>query len=736
MRTLYLHGFASGPASKKAIFFRQRMPSLEIPDLAAGDFEHLSIKSQIVVIDELAAGDPAGAFLREAVELHLLVPGEADNEEYLAFRHALVQEAVYGELLPGERVRLHARYGEALESAHGLGGAVSPQLAYHWHAAHDLPRALAASVEAARFAASSSAYGDAHHHYEQALELWDRVPDAGERTGLDRIGLLELAASTAADSDPTRAAALMLEAVRSSDGVVDQTRAGLLKERYGRYAWLAGDGFTALEACREAVRLVSDDSPMAARARVLASLGQILMVTLLIGETKGICEQAVEAARAAGTAEIECHALDSLGVTNVYLGNLEVGLEQLRASLDLALEIGSVDEAARAQGNIVDVLSHSGRLAEAGEMAVAAFAFAEEHGLGRGIGVIDLAEGGMAFYRLGRWDRAGEMLLRASRLAVTGLPLIMVEQRVAMLDVGQGRHELAASRLATARPQTVRVVEPQLFAPLAEAAAELALWQGDAPMARAEIAAALERVDTVPAYISRLGPILALGARAEADIGELARARRDPSAVETSRAIARGHLEAMAGLRHAAADGLPNFLSQAYAWYAQCVAEVARLDGDDDPGVWAECARAFAAIPMAYPRAYSLWRGAAASLALTRDKASAGRDLREARAVAEELGARPLLDEIDALALRGGIELGDAEPSAPESAPADTLGLTHREREILTLIAEGRSNREIAEALFITEGTAGTHVSNILGKLGVRGRTEAAAVAHRLGLVN
>jgi hypothetical protein len=96
---------------------------------------------------------------------------------------------------------------------------------------------------------------------------------------------------------------------------------------------------------------------MAARARVLASLGQILMVTLLIGETKGICEQAVEAARAAGTAEIECHALDSLGVTNVYLGNLEVGLEQLRASLDLALQIGSVDEATRAQGNIVDVLS-------------------------------------------------------------------------------------------------------------------------------------------------------------------------------------------------------------------------------------------------------------------------------------------------------------------------------------------------------------------------------------------
>jgi uncharacterized protein len=58
MRTLYLHGFASGPASKKATFFHHRLPSLEIPDLSAGDFEHLSITSQLDVIDELAAGDP------------------------------------------------------------------------------------------------------------------------------------------------------------------------------------------------------------------------------------------------------------------------------------------------------------------------------------------------------------------------------------------------------------------------------------------------------------------------------------------------------------------------------------------------------------------------------------------------------------------------------------------------------------------------------------------------------
>ena len=65
---------------------------------------------------------------------------------------------------------------------------------------------------------------------------------------------------------------------------------------------------------------------------------------------------------------------------------------------------------------------------------------------------------------------------------------------------------------------------------------------------------------------------------------------------------------------------------------------------------------------------------------------------------------------------------------------ASRLGLTAREREVLALVALGRTNRQIAEELFISENTAGVHVSNILGKLGVTGRGEAAAIAYRLGL--
>ena len=102
------------------------------------------------------------------------------------------------------------------------------------------------------------------------------------------------------------------------------------------------------------------------------------------------------------------------------------------------------------------------------------------------------------------------------------------------------------------------------------------------------------------------------------------------------------------------------------------------------------------------------------------------------------LGAAPLRREIELLADRGRLGLEQpvdaaAVPEAPPS-PAASLGLTHREAEVLALVATGRTNRQIGQALFITPKTASVHVSRILAKLGVTGRGEAAAIAHRLGL--
>lgn len=99
--------------------------------------------------------------------------------------------------------------------------------------------------------------------------------------------------------------------------------------------------------------------------------------------------------------------------------------------------------------------------------------------------------------------------------------------------------------------------------------------------------------------------------------------------------------------------------------------------------------------------------------------------------VAVELGARPLREAIESLARRARIGLEGVDTA---DDAADRLGLTPREREVFALLADGRSNRQIGEMLFMAESTAGVHVSNILGKLGVTRRSEAAAVAHRLGL--
>jgi DNA-binding NarL/FixJ family response regulator len=119
--------------------------------------------------------------------------------------------------------------------------------------------------------------------------------------------------------------------------------------------------------------------------------------------------------------------------------------------------------------------------------------------------------------------------------------------------------------------------------------------------------------------------------------------------------------------------------------------------------------------------------------------------LRAAWAIAEALGAEPLAREIASLAARARLPLetepeGDAglarsTGSDPAEDEADRFGLTAREREVLALVALGRTNRQIAAELFISENTAGVHVSRILGKLEVAGRGEAAAIAYRLGMV-
>ncbi|MGW4171168.1 helix-turn-helix domain-containing protein, partial [Streptomyces chartreusis] len=160
-----------------------------------------------------------------------------------------------------------------------------------------------------------------------------------------------------------------------------------------------------------------------------------------------------------------------------------------------------------------------------------------------------------------------------------------------------------------------------------------------------------------------------------------------------------------------------------------------RADGRTTTDTWSDVVTAFEALERPYDLAQVRHRLAESLLALGGDdeRARATELLRLTRATATHLGARPLADAAAHLAQRARLSL-TAAPHLPTADPADSLGLTTRERDVLRLVSAGRTNRQIAEELFISPKTASVHVSNILGKLGVSGRGEAAAVAHRLGL--
>src|SRR3954469_24241299 len=261
--------------------------------------------------------------------------------------------------------------------------------------------------------------------------------------------------------------------------------------------------------------------------------------------------------------------------------------------------------------------------------------------------------------------------------------------------------------------------------------------------ARAAIRTGLERLADTEAMDdgARLARIFSAAAGVEADAAQQARdlGRADDEAA----AIAAAHAYADKA-REAASRPFADAMPEAAAMVLVADAEAAAATGTPDPELWARAADAWAAIDRPFRVARVRWREAEARL--TRgDRAGAELAGTDALALAQRLGAAWLVDELTALARRGRLRIQTAPavvPSpdldasdAPAAAdPAAELGLTRRERDVLALVAQGRTNRQIGEELFMAEKTASVHVSRILAKLDVRSRTEAAAVAHRLGI--
>jgi DNA-binding CsgD family transcriptional regulator len=677
--------------------------------------------------------DTFHAALREAIDHQILVRDQGSDGDRLGFRHALVQELLYADLLASERVRLHAACARAIEEhmADEPTTALTSELAYHWQAADEPERALHASIAAALGAESAAANKEAALQFERAIQLLDRLPEAATGLQLDAVALLEHAAANQLEN-PDRAVEHIQRAIGLVDPAHEPVRAGTLRAALGRYLWFSGDGTGALAACREAVRLVPAEPPTTERAQVTAGLGQILMILTHSEEAVAVTSEAVRLAAAVGAKAVESHALNTLGVLNAYLGDVEGGLAMLRRALEIAVDIGSDDDIGRAYANLQDVLIVTAAgFDEAAEIGLQTTDPTSDRNVsGVWMGVV-LTYAAWAQYLAGQWDEALKSLERARLHGMDVASAIEWEIRMASLLVGRGQFRDARRRLDQLAQLLEGAADTQWIAPTAVAEAELAIWLGDPARASASVTAGLARVQAAfGANVSRIGPMLAIGVRAAADLAERGR----PSAADnaSAREQAAGHLAQMEAIRDEIRVRWPVHLRLADPWLMLCRAECSRLEGPSDPEAWSSAVDLLQQVSMPYPSAYARFREGEALLAARRGATRARSALREAHATASALGASPLLAAVEGVARRGRVALD--EHGEARGRGAGPSGLTTREQEILALIVGGLTNREIGERLFITEKTASHHVSSILAKLGVRGRAEAAAEAVRLGL--
>lgn len=512
-------------------------------------------------------------------------------------------------------------------------------------------------------------------------------------------------------------------------------RAGLLNERLGRYAWIAGQGQVALDAYRTAMRLISAEPPSEARARAVAGLSQILMLQNHYSESRRLADEAIDLAKATGARQIEGHAINTRANDRVRDGEVDQALADLDNALRIAEEVGEVDDIDRAYCNRIDVLSVAGRLEDAVDVANAGVSVAKRLGMVTFFGTHYLCNAANLLFLLGRWDESEAARLQAEEIGAQGINEILVRELRARLALARGQFEVAGGELRALRPLAEQAADNQVIAPVHASLAELALWQRRPVDAAKIVAPGLAAV----AHSTDIQhcELYALAIRAQADIAESGRARR--SADEVARAVAQGrklHDALRRRLATIETETRSVLRPQSAAWRALCGAEMRRLEGIPDPEAWADSVQAWDALGRPYPAAYSLWRETEALLAARHNRKQAAAVLARVIDTATTLGAEPLRREAEALALRARLSLVRAVPPEPDAASqeATRLGLTAREREVLALVALGRTNRQIGTELFISEKTAGVHVSNILGKFGVSGRGEAAAHAHRLGL--
>ena len=683
-----------------------------------------SVAGRKVAHDLLAAtsgldGRQLEEALRKAVEMNVLVSGEGRY----SFRHALLGEAVYDDLLPGERVRLHAEYAAAL--AEGRASGTAAELARHARLANDLDAALNAAIRAGDEAAAVGGPDEAAQHYQQALELL-ADPARRERYAGD-VSKLAVAAAAAVTNagQPQRAAKLLGEQLAQLPADAPAYARSRMLSARADALFVTEPDEDPLTVSQQAVDLLPDDMG-GLRAKVLAVHARILSGYGRYDEAQAVGLDALAVAE-----RLDLHELVSDIVTTLS-GLKKAGpKEGLRSALADAVERAVASGAVHAEMRARFFMGRSyqdwAEYADAERWFRSAMDTAVEAGIPWApYGFEGRWQLAWVLYVNGDWDQVLELT------DVTGEhapPIAAALLESVRLLVRSARGEPVGDRARALR----RYWESEGSVAIHSAAAELAeAGRADDPHAVVDVyrdvVAVLGRI--WHEWFSARIRLAAITAAAIADrMPKLSAAERAAYLEDVERLLEDGHT-----VLQKYADPSGHWGPEGRAWMKRLDAETLRtrwLTGTDAPpqedlvDTWRDTEQLYA--DFGHVHELAVVRVTLAGILRATGDAAGAREVGDlAREAAHQLGAQPLLDDLKALPSAGSA-LGRAD------GPSGTL--TAREAEILALVAEGRSNGEIGKQLFISAKTVSVHVSNILGKLGAAGRTEAAAIARRRGLL-
>jgi DNA-binding CsgD family transcriptional regulator/tetratricopeptide (TPR) repeat protein len=664
--------------------------------------------------------------LRAAVEGNIMV---ALGEDSYAFRHALLAEAIYQDLLPGERVRLHSKYAKAL-AAHRAEGSAA-ELSRHARASHDLVTATRASVDAGDEAMSVGGPEEAMRHYELALEL---LSDPGVAAGVDvdsdapdhlnRVDLvLRASAAAAAAGHMLRAVALaedQLRALPADASTQDRVR---LIYAVAVNALIMDTKIDVLALTTEAVRLLADEPTSTIRAHILNVHARATADRSRDDEAARWAGEALAMARELRLAAVATDATLLLAKLDERAGDPRAAETAIAKAIEEAALAGESLAELRGVYNLASLHYGQGRLIQARELFDRGAQLACANGRQWApYGLEAVVFGALVTHVSGDWQAAARLV------DITGQsPPELAEAMFAAvaLEIAAGRGDVSA--LSTLpRLRSLWHLDGLAVITSGGAAIELYGQTGD-------IDAAQAIHDDVVTTVSAMWQRMEFQARvrlAALLLGQLATAAASATVAGRETFARRGEelsakaLKVAAEGRHTGPEGR--------AWTQRVTAEDARLRwlaGIDPPAeatlitAWREAVEAFEAFGHVYETARSRAR-LAAVLYAAGHPAEAKTEADLARTAATSLGAQPLLDEIR------GLTAGEpAQGRAAKSREGEPL--TAREHEVLTLVATGRSNREIAQQLFISAKTVSVHISNVLAKLDAASRTEAVAIARR-----